>query len=206
MLNDEQLGDLLHGELQARAGDIQPSAELLARLGAIEQGELSRSVRPTRRLPRPRVIGSVALASVVLVVAVIALGGSSPSRAFAITTSANGSVVLTLDDLTGIAGANAKLSQLGVRARVVPMTPGCATQLSLSYMGIEETPAPTITLIPNEIAPSATVVLAAEQVAPSRVEMAIGKVIGHVPPCVSSSGTGPGLSAAKGLKRTQAGK
>jgi hypothetical protein len=140
--------------------------------------------------------GAAVVAAVFIVVAVVALSGSSASPAFAVTSSPNGGVVVTLDDLTGVAGANAKLSQLGVRARVVPMTASCTNHLSVSYMGIAESPAPTIKLIPSEIAPTATIVLAAAQTGPNHVEMAIGKVSGPAPSCVSLSGVGPGLPAS----------
>jgi hypothetical protein len=196
VLNDDELGEALRGELQARSRDINPSAELWERLGAIEQGEPSLSARPARKWSRRAALTTAAMvAAVFAVVAVVALSGSNAPPAFAVTSTSNGGVAVTLDDLTGVAGANARLSHLGVRARVVPMTTSCTNHVSVSYVGIAESPAPMIKLIPSEIAPTATIVLAATQTAPNHVEMAIGKVSGPAPSCVSLSGVGPGLPA-----------
>ena len=197
MLNDDELGEALRGELQARSRDIEPSAELWERLGAIEQGDPLPSARLARKWSRRAVLTTAAMvAAVFAVVTVLTLSGSSASPAFAVTSTSDGGVVVTLDDLTGVAGANAELSQLGVRAKVVPMTASCTNHLSVSYMGIAESPAPMIKLIPSEIAPTATIVLAATETAPNHVEMAIGKVSGPAPPCVSLNGVGPGLPAS----------
>jgi hypothetical protein len=174
VLNDDELGEALRGELRARSHNIKPSAELLDRLGAIGPGEPprpERRPRSRRRWSRRTVLaGAAVVAAVFIVVAVVALSGSSASPAFAVTSSPNGGVV--------------------------PMTASCTNHLSVSYMGIAESPAPTIKLIPSEIAPTATIVLAAAQTGPNHVEMAIGKVSGPAPSCVSLSGVGPGLPAS----------
>jgi hypothetical protein len=52
-----------------------------------------------------------------------AFGGTSP--AYAITPHPDGTVTVTLTNLSGVTGANATLHKLGARVVVVPVRPGC---------------------------------------------------------------------------------
>jgi hypothetical protein len=84
-----------------------------------------------RHVPRPVLLtaGAGGLAAVATVGTLVA-GGGTP--AYAVTTHSDGTVTLALYQKSGIAGANAKLHQVGAgRVVVVPVEPGCPSISSL---------------------------------------------------------------------------
>jgi hypothetical protein len=100
--------------------------------------------RPRGQYPRPgrRVLASstLGLAGLGTVLAfVLSTGATSP--AFAVTRNHNGTVTVSIRRSTGIAGANAKLHQLGINARVLAQVPvGCSTSTPMAGHGA---PAPS---------------------------------------------------------------
>jgi hypothetical protein len=79
-----------------------------------------------RRRQRPKLLAgtTVGLAGVGTAVAlVVSAAGSSP--AFAVTRNNDGTVTVWIKRIDGIAGANARLEALGVRARAVAVAAGC---------------------------------------------------------------------------------
>ncbi len=72
----------------------------------------------------PRLVAgiSVGLAGVGVAVALV-LGAASTSPAFAVTRNHDGTVTISIQRASGIAGANARLNQLGVRAKVMQQVP-----------------------------------------------------------------------------------
>jgi hypothetical protein len=56
-------------------------------------------------------------------VAALVLGATPTSPAFAVTRNRDGTVTVKLQRLSGIAGTNAKLRHLGIRAKVLPRAP-----------------------------------------------------------------------------------
>jgi hypothetical protein len=194
VLDDDELGALLRDEFQGLVSEVRPSPELLAKLPGETEAEVKRRSPHGWRVRHPRLWGMAVATAAAVTGVVVFTGGSSPAPAFAVTSGVDGSVTLTLSDLSGISGANARLAQLGVHARIVPMTTTCPDQVDVSYVGIDEHPAPTIHLVPSEIAPGTTILLAAKETGPNSVTMAIGRVTGLPPACVSSAGTGPGLA------------
>jgi hypothetical protein len=84
-----------------------------------------------RRRWAPRWMALVAgsLASVGAVVALgLLLGAGASTPAYAVVVRPDGSVTLTLNELVGVGSANARLAELGVRARLAKVEPGCATK------------------------------------------------------------------------------
>jgi len=84
--------------------------------------ELARARRPVRkhrRARRPQVLAgsSVGLAAVATAAALLFSASTSP-RAFAVTRNPDGTVTVNLRQPSGIAGANAKLAAMGVRAKI----------------------------------------------------------------------------------------
>ncbi len=77
---------------------------------------------------RGRFAAAGAVAIVVGAVAImlsLSAGPSAPA-AFAVTRQPDGSITLTLDEITGVSAANQELASLGVRARLAKVEPGCA--------------------------------------------------------------------------------
>nr|WP_042187070.1 hypothetical protein [Kibdelosporangium sp. MJ126-NF4]CEL17784.1 hypothetical protein [Kibdelosporangium sp. MJ126-NF4]CTQ90992.1 hypothetical protein [Kibdelosporangium sp. MJ126-NF4] len=76
---------------------------------------------------RGRVVWAAAAALAIAggVIGGTALLGSSPA-AYAVTKNADGTVTVSIKDIKAIEPANAKLRELGVRAKAVPMTSDCA--------------------------------------------------------------------------------
>jgi hypothetical protein len=87
---------------------------------------LARASTPTvkhiRRGPRLIAGTSLGLAGVGAAVALV-LGATTTSPAFAVIRNHDGTVTISIQRASGIAGANARLNQLGVRAKVVQRVP-----------------------------------------------------------------------------------
>ncbi len=108
-----------------------------------------------RRLPRvltariavgPRLLvgGATAVAGAATV-AVLTIGAATTATpAFAATSNPNGTVTITLDDLTGVSGLNAKLASMGVAIRAVPVVSGCTA--TAQVVGADGTLQPAGTL------------------------------------------------------------
>ena len=67
------------------------------------------------------------------VTAGLAAFGGGTAQAFAVTPNADGSVTVSISDLSGVSGANARLQDLGDRVVVVPVRAGCPSILSLAH-------------------------------------------------------------------------
>ncbi|HEY4460200.1 MAG TPA: hypothetical protein VGN81_38180 [Pseudonocardiaceae bacterium] len=80
---------------------------------------------PQRRSNRPLWMTGGALAIALAVAGVLTLTSGSSSPAYAVTQNPNGTVTLTLADMTGVDGANAELRKLGLPVLVVPFQHGC---------------------------------------------------------------------------------
>jgi hypothetical protein len=191
MMSDDELGDALRRSLHELVTDVRPSP-------ALQDKVLRLGRRPSRNRitlsRRPRALAAAFTAVlVVTAVAMITLGRSTVTPSFAVTLEPDQSVRVTLYEISGAPGANARLEALGVHAVIVPIRAGCSSHVALSYIGISERPAPMIHLIPSEIRRGTTIVLAAKRIGPNHVEMAFGRVFGKPPSCVKP-GSGPGLT------------
>lgn len=78
-----------------------------------------------RRSSRPLWMTGGALTVALGVAAVVTLTGGGGSPAYAVTQNPNGTVTLTLNEMSGIDGVNAKLRQLGLPVVVVPLRQDC---------------------------------------------------------------------------------
>ena len=100
--------------------------------------DLAQLNRPATGHPlrRPRLVGAAGfgLAGGATALALVLSATSAP--AFAVTRNQNGTVTVTIRSASGIAGANAKLNQLGVRARVMAKAPaGCEPTQATAHSG-----------------------------------------------------------------------
>ena len=199
MNDDELLGSALSEKLQELVSDVEPSPSLTAwvdrEFGGSRPSWRGRALRSLRK--RRLAISVPAVAVVAAVVAVIVFSGSDSQPAFAVVKEADGTVEITLRDVQAIAGANAKLRALGVdNIAVVPVRAGCASDVSLTYYGVDaHQGGSTIHLTPSKVPGNSTLILAAKQITPRIIEFGQGTVTGAVPSCVAPGQTGPGIPA-----------
>jgi hypothetical protein len=145
------------------------------------RAELERIDRPAaarRRpaLPRRLLAGtSVGLAGAGTAIA-LAIGAASSTPAFAVTKNPDGTVSVTINKLTGVAGANQRLAQMNVRAVAVPVVAGCegapppAAMRALLYkVHAAAAAGGTVKIDPKQIPAGKSLVLAA---GPGRVNIA----------------------------------
>ncbi len=93
------------------------------------------TARSVRRGPRLVAGASLSLAGVGAAVALV-LGATTTTPAFAVTRNHDGTFTISIQRLSGIAGANAKLHRLGVRAQVMQQPPaGCRGTSTVSQQG-----------------------------------------------------------------------
>ncbi len=186
MLSDEeyeQLAAALREKLQSIFSHIDPTVVFQARLEcelAAEAAEIAARRKGYRALSASIPVLAVATA------AALVLAASSSPPAFAVTRKPDGTVAVTLREITAVGGANAKLHALGVSdVVVVPVMAGCKTQIALSYIATDSPAGSTITITPGGTPAGVTVVIAAAQTQGQIVE-ALGKVSGPAPTCVAS--------------------
>ena len=101
--------------------------------------DLEPARRPPSRhsRPGPRILaagGILGVAGVGTAFALV-LGAASASPAFAVTRNHDGTVTVWVKRSAGIAGANAKLHQLGIRATVLPQAPARCSDLPITRQG-----------------------------------------------------------------------
>lgn len=169
MLNDDELGRILAGEMRQIGAGVVPSKTLRRQIDAIGS-------RP--RLARRRLISVVAIAAVsaaaVLVDSAIMTGGLSPQPAFAVTVTPAGQVRVTIRELGAIRAANAKLHELGLPVVVAEVRPGCRSRLGRSDLRHAVSTVATITTPPG----SANSSSARRTARPSTVILT-GGAVGH---------------------------
>ena len=87
---------------------------------------LSRWARPRRRALGVLSGASAVLAAAIAVIVLAFGAATSAPPAYALTRHANGSITITLNELTtGIPALNAKLRELGIDETVIPITADC---------------------------------------------------------------------------------
>ena len=87
---------------------------------------------------RPRMLAGTTLGLAGIgTAAALLLGAASSSPAFAVTRNSDGTVSVSIDRLSGIAGANQKLASLGIRAKAVAVGAGCDSNWTVSRQVIQ---------------------------------------------------------------------
>jgi hypothetical protein len=178
----------------------RPRRELACEYGA----DLAQITRPAskRQRARPRVLaGTTAGLAAVGTVLALALGATTSSPAFAVARNGDGTVTLTIKQLAGITGANAKLAALGVRARAVPVVAGCAASPVVTGLvartdgarvPLPSSHAPRVALVsvridPSKIPAGQTLVLAAKQDSHAYVTLLAQEMVrGPAPACLGA--------------------
>jgi hypothetical protein len=111
----------------------------LRRFGVELERAIGRELAPHRRplsrrarellARRPRALAGTTVGAAALATTLtLALGATTSAPAFAVTRNHDGTVTISIQRYNGIAGANARLQQLGIRATVMSQAPaGCRT-------------------------------------------------------------------------------
>ncbi len=123
-----------------------------------ELARTGRTVHKHRRAPRPQLLaGSTVGLAAMATAAVLLLGASTSSPAFAVTRNPDGTVTVDLMQQSGIAGANERLAAMGVRAQIRALAKQPPTFVCPSGA------APTITFDPASIPKRQALVITASQ-------------------------------------------
>jgi hypothetical protein len=159
-----------------------------------------------------RILAGGASAAAAATAAVLAFGAATTAPpAFAVTDNQDGSVTITLNELTGVSALNAKLVSMGIAVRAVPVVSGCdATAQVVGPDGsIEPTSTLAVTDLPNNPRTGSQSTLRAITIDPPRTSgqteivaastdgiALLGQVVqGQVPSCVAPS-AGPSASGS----------
>lgn len=139
--------------------------------------DLESAVRPQAQYPRPtrRVLagGTLGLAGLGTVLGFV-LGSGATAPAFAVTRNDNGTVTVSIKRSSGIPGANTRLHQLGINARVLARLPvGCSSSTPIAGR--------------RAPAPSGGIANARWTINPSQVPA--GQTLALTPPPTGNSGT-----------------
>ncbi|HEY5193879.1 MAG TPA: hypothetical protein VIJ39_08435 [Solirubrobacteraceae bacterium] len=156
---------------------------------------------PRARRPRtPLAAAALALAAALIAAILIFTAGGRTTQAYAVTTNADGTVTVTIRQLVGVSGANAKLAKLGVPVTVATVKADCAVGRHSTRMAPQLFPRvahPTkvdgtvgMRIDPSLIPAGDTLRLAAEQVGngtPAAFALQIALYRGPAPTCVRPS-------------------
>ncbi|MGH8328766.1 MAG: hypothetical protein ACRET2_18605 [Steroidobacteraceae bacterium] len=172
-----------------------------------EHGDAPTQVRmptPRHRRSRPRLLAGSGLGLAGAGgVAAILLAATPASPAFAVSRNHDGTVSISITRSSGVAGANAKLHQLGIRATVMAQAPSdCAPTLS-HPTGTQSASAPSLdtpeianshwTIDPRRIPADSTLALTPPPV-PRGVQTGKSADSGQMWSC-GTEGPGPGNSS-----------
>jgi hypothetical protein len=152
-----------------------------------------RPTRAARRRAKPRqpaVITGTALAAAGLAAAAVLAFTATTSTppAYAVTTNSDGSVTVTLNDISALTGLNAELARDGLDARAVPLTATCPVHVPMVTMPAGTDPSTyTITLVPADIPAGYTAVVGATESASGQVVLVQGAVRPPIPACFNST-------------------
>lgn len=162
--------------------------------------DLAQMTRPAPKHARgrPRLLAgtSIGLAVAVTAAALVLSAASSPP-AFAVNHNSDGTWTVSIQKLTGVHGANAKLAALGIRARLVVVTQGCtvkalppaAVQAMQLAQTVASAPKPQVAvakLDPTKIPPGKWQVIPAYRIN-GTVHVEKGNLIqGQAPTCFST--------------------
>jgi hypothetical protein len=179
-----------------------------------------------RRLPRipvvrftgrPRVLAggatAVFAAACAAVLAVTAATTAPP--AFAVTNNQDGSVTITLNEITGVSGLNAELASMGVAIRAVPVVSGCNAPVRVvgpdgglqpaRTLAVSRLPTNPRTGSPSTLraitvdaphTPGQTEILAAST---TGIDLLGQTVQGQVPSCVAPAGSTPSAAGTRAV-------
>lgn len=146
------------------------------------------------RLRRPALLTGSALGIAGLATAgVFALTSTSP--AFAVTKNPDGTVAITLSDISDLPALNQKLAQDGVSVTAVPISTSCSATGAINNPSGEGMPSTQasqettnlVTIDPSQIPSGDIGVLGASQTASGQVTLLFGDTTPPAPSCLNSA-------------------
>jgi hypothetical protein len=156
----------------------------------IRQHAATATRRPARRRRHPTVLAGTALSTAgVTAAAVLALTATTAAPpAYAVTTNSDGTVTVTLNDISALTALNAELARDGLRAKAVPLSATCPTRGFPHAMPAGTDPSTyTLTIVPADIPAGFTAVVAASQSSSGQVQLVQGAWPSPGPSCVNST-------------------
>jgi hypothetical protein len=144
-------------------------------------------VTPHRRRPA-LITGTVLATAVAAAAAVLVLTATTSTPAYAVTTHSDGTVTVTLNQISAIATLNAELARDGIAARAIPLTADCPIRGFPNAMPAGTNPSTyTITIVPSEIPAGYTAVVAVGENASGQILLAQGAFPAPVPVCFNTT-------------------
>lgn len=187
---DQLWSELMHEHGEEVRGAPQATAALAASVTATSSA-IARG--PLRRGPRhPALLTGTALSSAGLASAIVlALSATGSPPAYAVTENSDGTVTVTLRDLSAIPALNAKFAQEGINVKAVPLTADCPTTAPIQSLAAHPAGASggtwAITINPGQIPRGDAGVLAARDAGSQNVEMVLGATPSPAPSCLNST-------------------
>jgi hypothetical protein len=153
------------------------------------------ATRRGRRLRRPALLTGSALGVAGLASAgVLALTSASP--AFAVTKNPNGTVDVTLSDLSDLPALNQQLAKDGIPVTAVPLSTSCSATAAINNPSGESSPSisasgqettDVVTIDPSQIPSGEVGVLGASQTASGQIKLMFGETTPPAPSCLNSA-------------------
>jgi hypothetical protein len=178
--------DQLWSDLAHEHGDRMRAEP--AQTAALAASATGTGITRAGRLRRPAILTGTALGTAgAATAAVLALSATTTPPAFALTDNTDGTITVTLRQISAVSGLNAEFARRGLNARVVPMSATCPTKGFGNAM-----PAGTnfntytIRLDPQVVPDGYTAVVGATQTASGKVELVQGAVPPPVPRCFNT--------------------
>jgi hypothetical protein len=162
------------------------------------------AIRPAPGLRRPALLTGSALGIAGLATAgVFALSSASPG--FAVTKNPDGTVKVSLSDLSDLSALNQTLAQDGVPVTAVPITAACSATGAINSPSGESSPSisasgqettDVVTIDPSQIPSGEVGVLGASQTASGQIELKFGETTPPAPSCLKSAAFTPPTAPA----------
>ncbi len=147
-------------------------------------------MRPPAASPprkRPLAIATAATGAAAVAAALIVSATTSPPPAYALTSHADGSITISLNNLTtGIPQLNARLKQMGINYTVIPVTQNCSFTTPVLSGPAPGNLSETLTIgTVNDEPAGVDGYLAAEQLPNGKIGLGIGGMKAPLPNCIS---------------------
>jgi hypothetical protein len=139
-----------------------------------------------RQAGRGRIlVCSIGLAAVALAVLVLTATSATPP-AWAVADHHDGTATVTLRQISAIGPLNARLTELGIRSKAVPVRANCKDRIPLGYSHWKTSLGYKVTIGNRWLQPGWTGIMAVKQDPHGGIDAAFAAVPpGHVPDCVS---------------------